>query len=93
MRKWHPEKQHGGMGYRIMCALCSKRFPNQRELEEHQAATHPEFWAVTSIEKQARYKHTTCTICGKQFTQKNLLQKHMHTHTGRGAAPTGTIPP
>ena len=65
-----------------MCAICRCKFQSQTELETHQQQEHPEYWNVKQIEKSARYANTSCTVCGKQFTQKHKLEKHMHTHTG-----------
>lgn len=82
LKRWHPEKVLSSIKFQLMCSICSERFPSQLELESHQQNQHPEYWKIKQIEQRARFKNTTCTICGKQFRHRNKLETHMHTHTG-----------
>lgn len=68
--------------FRVKCQLCKERFSQHEELHQHQQAFHPEFWAVKEMEKEARLKESRCTICGKQFSRKINLERHMFTHMG-----------
>lgn len=49
----------------VSCSLCSKRFPDMRELKAH---------------VDSRHKKPQCTECGLQFDHKNLFKIHMNSY-------------
>uniref|UniRef100_A0AAZ3Q8J6 C2H2-type domain-containing protein n=1 Tax=Oncorhynchus tshawytscha TaxID=74940 RepID=A0AAZ3Q8J6_ONCTS len=60
----HKEKDHRR-------TVCSQHFSHAPALRKHMLVTHP---------GEMPEKHCICSVCGRRFTKRNNLYKHMRTH-------------
>ncbi|KAI5637209.1 zinc-finger double domain-containing protein [Phthorimaea operculella] len=70
--KNHYNKVHANNA-RFHCTDCDKVFLTNWKLKEHIKYCH---------EGHERERNHVCTICGRGFTQRQVLIKHTRTHTG-----------
>lgn len=64
------------------CPVCEARFPDELRLNEH-LKTHEEGEQLLFLKMEN--KSFGCSECGKRYTRKAHLQKHMLVHTGDSA--------
>uniref|UniRef100_A0A3P9A1H9 C2H2-type domain-containing protein n=1 Tax=Esox lucius TaxID=8010 RepID=A0A3P9A1H9_ESOLU len=60
-----------------VCSRCKKGFNDPGNLKKHMRRAHPE--DEVNVE---RLYHEPCSHCGKMFTTKKILEKHLVSHTG-----------
>ncbi|KAJ2941797.1 hypothetical protein O0L34_g10603 [Tuta absoluta] len=68
----HYNKVHVGKT-KYYCADCDRMFTNNTHLLYHMKYHH---------EGRVKERSHMCTICGRGFTEKKIMQNHMRTHTG-----------
>lgn len=85
----HKANIHSESDRNFVCEYCGKTFKCQRYLRDHQRNVHPEIHGRSTeglqseIHKKAAQRHpdltelVLCDICGKKYTGRRNLEKHM----------------
>ncbi|XP_043978854.1 uncharacterized protein LOC122834391 isoform X2 [Gambusia affinis] len=76
--------ESGGNGANkpLSCSKCSQQFGNKSSLQRHSSRKNCSSKNVVSANVQTDLKGFTCDDCGKGFSLKNSLNRHLRIHTG-----------
>ena len=95
--KAHLASEHGERLNKLVCALCSKEYPNKNAFNTHMHKVHRKnpymchicgaiFKYAVNLRTHEMFhrgeKPHECLECGKKFTQKLDLKRHKMVHTG-----------